>query len=58
MERCEDVLDCVFREMLSDGMIDKGKFNVDDRWYPDIDDNYLNQLLSDNLEEVEYRYNK
>lgn len=58
MERCEDDLDCVFREMLSDGMIDKGKFNVDDRWYPDIDDNYLNELLSDNLEEVEYKYNK
>lgn len=58
MERCDDDIECVFLEMLGEGDIDKPKFDVDDRWYPDINDGYFNEMLDDYLHEVEYNYTK
>jgi len=52
MDRCEDNLECVFFEMIGND-IDKPKFDVDDRWYPDIDETYFNEMLSDYLIDVE-----
>ncbi len=52
MDRCEDNLECVFFEMIGND-IDKPKFDVDDRWYPDIDETYFNEMLSDYLSDVE-----
>jgi len=52
MDRCDDNLECVFFEMIGND-IDKPKFDVDDRWYPDIDETYFNEMLSDYLSDVE-----
>jgi len=57
-ERCDDDVECIFDEMLSEGDIDKPKFNVDDRWHPDIDTGYFNEMLSDYLSEAEHHYIK
>lgn len=55
-ERCEnnDISDpeCIFEELLSEGYIEKPKFNVDERWYPSIDNNYFNELLDERLNEI------
>lgn len=58
MERCDDDLECVFKEMLSENQIDIGKFSVDDRWYPDIDDNYFSDQLEEHLDEIDYQLKK
>jgi hypothetical protein len=58
MERCEDDIECVFNEMVSEGDIDRPEFDVDDRWYPDIDDNYFNEMLDDYLGDIEYTHIK
>jgi hypothetical protein len=52
MDRCDDNLECVFFEMIGND-IDKPKFDIDDRWYPDIDETYFNEMLSDYLSDVE-----
>ena len=57
MDRCDDDLKCVFREMI-DNEIDKPKFDSDDRFTPDMDDNYFNDLLNENLYDVQYRMSK
>jgi hypothetical protein len=57
MDRCDDDLKCVFREMI-DNEIDKPKFDYDDRFTPDMDDNYFNDLLNENLYDVQYRMSK
>ena len=49
---CEDNLYCVFEELLGNGWIDKPKFDIDDRWYPDVDENNFNSILSDRLSEI------
>lgn len=58
MERCDDDIECVFHEMLSEGDIDKPKFDIDDRWYPSIDTTNFNEMLSDYLSDAEYHYTK
>jgi hypothetical protein len=50
-ERCDDDNECVFRELLGD-YFDKPDFRIDDRWYPDINENYFNQVLNDYLGDV------
>ena len=57
MDRCDDDLKCVFGEMI-DNEIDKPKFDYDDRFTPDMDDNYFNDLLNENLYDVQYRMSK
>jgi hypothetical protein len=49
LERCDDDISCVFAELLYDGTIDKPKFDIDDRWTPDIDDDYFNSMVKDRL---------
>jgi hypothetical protein len=51
-EDCDDDISCVFTEMLHQGDIDKPKFSIDDRWYPDVDNNEYNSLLSDRLSDI------
>ena len=51
LERCDDDMSCVFAELLYDGTIDKPKFDIDDRWTPDIDDDYFNSMVKDRLSE-------
>jgi len=57
MERCDDDIKCVFEEMASEGDIDKPKWDVDDRWYPDINKDELNDMLSDYLHDAKSDYN-
>lgn len=55
-ERCENEKgidpECLFEELLSDGYIEKPRFDADDRWYPSIEDNYFNEILNDRLNEI------
>ena len=51
LERCNDDMSCVFAELVYDGTIDKPIFDIDDRWTPDIDDNYFNSMVKDRLSE-------
>lgn len=55
MERCgDDTADaeCLFSELMGDGYIGKPNFDVDDRWYPSVDVNNFNEILSDRLYEI------
>lgn len=49
-ERCDEDVSCVFVEILSD--LDRPKFSIDERWYPDIDNSDFNDMLSDRLSEI------
>lgn len=51
-EDCNDDISCVFGEMLHQGDIDKPKFSIDDRWYPDVDKEEYNSLLKDRLSDI------
>jgi len=51
-EDCDDDISCVFTEMLHQGDIDKPKFEIDDRWYPDVDNDEYNSILSDRLSDI------
>jgi hypothetical protein len=52
MDNCDDDITCVFKEMLSDDHIDKPDFSTDDRWSPDVNEQYFNEILSDRLSEI------
>ncbi len=52
MDNCDDDITCVFKEMLSYGDIDKPDFSTDDRWSPDVNEQYFNEILSDRLSEI------
>jgi hypothetical protein len=56
MERCDSDIQCVFEEMVSMGDIDKPRWDPDDRWYPDVDDDDLNENLSHYLDESRESY--
>ena len=56
MERCDNDIECVFTEMVSEGDIDKPKWDPDERWYPDVDDDDLNENLSHYLYESRESY--
>lgn len=51
-ENCEDDISCVFNEMLYNGDIETPKFSIDDRWYPDVDNNEYNEILKDRLSDI------
>lgn len=51
-ERCDDDIECTFKEMLYEGDIEKPKVSIDDRYYPDIDRDLFNEILSDYLNEL------
>lgn len=57
IERCEDSNryadpECIFEELLSEGHIEKVRFDVDNRWYPSIDNGQFNEILNDRLNEI------
>lgn len=41
----------LFTEMIYRGYFELPKFGIDDRWYPDIDEGYFNEILYDRLSE-------
>jgi hypothetical protein len=55
-EKCEGEPSCVFYDIMFGsgygGYVDKPKFSVDDRWYPDINETYFNESLSERLSEI------
>jgi hypothetical protein len=55
-ERCDDDIECTFKELVSEGEIEKPKWDPDERWYPSVDDGYYNEMLSDYLSDVKYDY--
>ena len=50
-ERCEDRYECVFDELMGD-YYDKPDFSIDERWSPDVNENYFNEILNDYLGDV------
>ena len=52
MENCDYETVCVFKEMVQQGDVDKPKFSIDDRWYPDVDRKNYNEILADRLNEI------
>jgi hypothetical protein len=50
-ERCEDRYECVFDELMGD-YYEKPDFRIDDRWTPDVDERYFNEILNDYLGDV------
>lgn len=56
--RCNGDIECVFSELAYEDRIDKPKVSIDDRYYPDIDRENFNEMLSERLSEVEYHYIK
>jgi len=55
-ERCDDDIECTFKELVSEGEIEKPKWDPDERWYPSVDDGYYNEMLSDYLYDVKRDY--
>jgi len=55
-ERCDDDIECTFKELVDEGEIEKPKWDPDERWYPSVDDGYYNEMLSDYLSDVKYDY--
>jgi hypothetical protein len=55
-ENCNDEPSCVFYDIMNGsgygGYVDKPKFSVDERWYPDINETYFNEYLSERLSEI------
>lgn len=39
----------LFTEMIYRGDVELPKFQIDDRWYPDVDEKYFNEILYDRL---------
>jgi hypothetical protein len=54
MDRCDDDLICVFGEMIGNE-IDRPKFSIDDRWYPDVNTRYFNEILEDRLSDIDIK---
>ena len=50
-ERCEDSYECVFDELMGD-YYEKPDFRIDDRWTPDVNETYFNEILNDYLGDV------
>lgn len=56
LERCDDDIECTFKELVYEGEIEKPKWDPDDRWYPSVDNNNYNEMLSDYLYDVKRDY--
>lgn len=52
MDNCNYEADCVFNELVTQGELEKPKFDIDDRWSPDINEEYFNLYLNDYLNEI------
>jgi hypothetical protein len=52
LDDCDEDLACAFYELVRNGSIDKPKFYLDDRWYPSMDKDNFNSILSDYLNEI------
>lgn len=52
MDNCDYDSPCTFKELVAQGDVDKPTFGIDDRWYPDIDNNNFNDILTDRLNEI------
>jgi hypothetical protein len=50
-ERCDDSYECVFDELMGD-YYGKPNFRVDDRWTPDVNEDYFNEILNDYLGDI------
>jgi len=50
-ERCGDRYECVFDEVMGD-YYDKPDFSIDERWTPDVNEDYFNEILNDYLGDV------
>lgn len=50
-ERCDDSYQCVFDELMGD-YYEKPDFRIDDRWTPDVNETYFNEILNDYLGDV------
>ena len=55
-ERCNDEIECTFKELVSEGEIEKPKWDPDERWYPSVDNGYYNDMLSDYLSDAKHDY--
>lgn len=51
-DRCDGEIKCIFEELISDGYIEKPRFNVNDHWYPNINRQNFNEILNDRLNEI------
>jgi len=56
MERCDDDIECTFKEIVMEGDIDRPKWDPDERWYPSVDNNNFNEMLSDYLNDAKSDY--
>ena len=45
--------ECIFDEIMGYDYLDRPSLSIDDRWYPDVDDNSFNGILEDRLLEIE-----
>ena len=48
-DRCEGDPACILSEMIGDGWIDKPRLDIDDRYHPDVEESYFNEILKDRL---------
>jgi hypothetical protein len=56
MEKCDDDIKCTFYVMVSEDYIEKPKWDPNDRWYPDVNEGYYNEILSDYLYDARSSY--
>jgi hypothetical protein len=56
LESCDDDIKCAFYEIVTEEYIEKPKWNPDDRWYPDVNEGYFNEMLSDYLNDARSDY--
>lgn len=57
-DNCNDDSDCIFNEMVFGDWIDKPNFYLDDRYYPDMSEQYFNELLQERLGEISLNESK
>ena len=51
LDNCDDDLKCVFDEIKGQEF-DLPNFSIDDRWTPDVDERFFNEVLEDRLSEI------
>jgi hypothetical protein len=56
MESCDDDIKCAFYEIVTEEYIEKPRWNPDDRWSPDVNKGYYNEMLSDYLYDARSSY--
>ena len=51
LDNCDDDLKCVFDEIKGQEF-DLPNFSIDDRWTPDVNERFFNEMLEDRLSEI------